>query len=220
MKFINIVRHAHYLRLFRIIAILILAFSVSALFREMLEIKQLTPRNPSHQDKFFDHLKTGLKNNLFTEEYCSSAFRHFDNKSNGKLQQYGYPELLEAFIVHIASKPDSLLVKWHNPVAAMIRDAREQQPYASLPPDERRLLQAVQLSIARADSLNGLHQLNELRQLLADRHREYSRIEQQNELTVPLASAGLAATLVLGIWTIVLSFKGRKQPERDTVKRT
>jgi len=68
----------------------------------------------------------------------------------------------------------------------------------------------IQIFIQRNDSLNTLQSLNELKQVILARFKEYQKIESQNSWSLPLAFIGVVFTLILGIWSTIFSFKKYK----------
>ena len=66
----------------------------------------------------------------------------------------------------------------------------------------------LQVLVTNKENLEPVVQtLNELKQVILARHKEYQRIEAQNSWSLPLSFVGVFLTLVFGIWTTVLSVK-------------
>ena len=68
----------------------------------------------------------------------------------------------------------------------------------------------IQIFIQQKDTLNTLQSLNELKQVILARHKEYQKIESQNSWSLPLAFIGVAFTLIFGIWSTITSIKKYK----------
>ena len=66
----------------------------------------------------------------------------------------------------------------------------------------------LQLLVADKENLQPVIQtLNELKQVILARHKEYQKIEAQNAWSLPLSFVGAFLTLVFGIWTTILSVR-------------
>ncbi len=161
----------------------------------------------SIQDNLFEYMYKGLSNNLFTDQYCKTAFNHFDRKSDGTLSKYGYIEILEDFVVYVGNKESKGNPALIDKIMGILNKAKETEPFASLPSEERRLMDNVQLFIQNNDSANSLNTLNELKQVILVRHKEYNRIAKQNAWSIPLAVLGILFTTIFGIWSIISAFR-------------
>ena len=131
----------------------------------------------------------------------------FDRKSKGELKKYGYVELLEDFLVQSGGKNENFKQAHYTKVVEVLKKAKNIEPFASLPSEERRLMDGIQLFVQKGDTTSSINALNELKQVILARHKEYERIEKQNSWSLPLAIIGVFFTLLFGIWTTVLTIK-------------
>ena len=205
MNFKNLIRS--FVRLLPPIFVTIIsAFLITVLTKTVI----VEPGNKkSTHDKLFEYLETGLSQNLFNEEYCRLAFNHFDRKSDGNLKKYGYVESLEDFVVYLNSKKseDTGKQAHSQAVMAIVQHAKKVEPFASLPSEEKRLMDNIQTFIQNNDDDNSLSNLQQLKQVILARHKEYQKIEQQNKWSIPLAFAGVAFTLFFGIWSTIIAIR-------------
>ncbi len=160
---------------------------------------------------YFTYLETGLDKDIFNEEYLKVGFNHFDRNDNGKLSQYGYVETLEDFLVYYNLKDSSKI--YHEIINDLLNKAKSTEPFASLPSEERRLMDNVQVFVQKKDSINALNALNELKQVILARHKEYIKIDAQNAWSIPLAFVGIGFTLIFGVWSTILTIKKYRNSE-------
>jgi len=183
-------------------------YTLSIILREKI---LPTERKVTTQEKLFQFLEKGLNSGQFDESFCKTAFNHFDRQADGSLSKYGYVEILEDFVVYISSKSDTIIPKYYDDAQNILQKAKETEPFASLPSEEKRLMDSIKLFIQRKDTLNAANQLDELKQVILARHREYERIEIQNSWSIPLAIMGLMLTLIFGVWRIAKTIRKERK---------
>jgi hypothetical protein len=98
-------------------------------------------------------------------------------------------------------------------VAEVLKKAKTTEPFASLPSEERRLMDGIQVFVQKNDTASSINALNELKQVILARHKEYERIEKQNSWSLPLAVVGVFFTLLFGVRTTVLTLRRVQSPE-------
>ncbi len=162
----------------------------------------------SESEKMFVYLMDGTKKNLFSEEYFNTAFNHFDRKSEGEIAKYGRVETMEDYVVFLNTKLKSQEKVNIESVSQLLSKLREVEPFSALPAEERRLMDQLQFLVSNKENSQPIIQtLNELKQVILARHKEYQRIEGQNSWSLPLSFIGAFLTLVFGIWTTILSIR-------------
>lgn len=173
-----------------------------------------TPKK-SVQDRFFEYLAKGLSRGQFSEDFVKTGFNHFDREADGVLSKYGYVETLEDFVVFLNSRSEgegeALSGSLMESANQLLGKAKETEPFASLPREERRLMEHIQILVkaeAKQDDLS--YAMNELKQVLLARHKEYQRIERQNAWAIPLAFTGAILTIIFGAWSVVLGIRKRR----------
>ena len=168
-------------------------------------------------EKLYSYLTDAVESSKFTNEYFQIAFNHYDRLSGGKLTNYGIIETLEDFIVHLNLRTENLDTNAVIPVLEILIEARETQPFSALPAEERRLMNHLQTLLeSGAQSEKVTQTMNELKQVMIARYKEYHRIEAQNSWSLPLAFVGIFFTIVFGIWTSVLTIKKSKMLNDNT----
>lgn len=207
-----------------LIPVMVLAIVATGVLPRFLEItSHRTPKESTH-DRLFEYLASGLENNRFDADFVHTGFSHFDRQSDGALTKYGYIETLEDFVVYLNSQEKGTSLTDTNAtdsVSQLLAQASETEPFASLPSEERRLMDHIQVLLKSPASGDDLaHALNELKQVLLARHKEYQRIESQNAWSIPLSFVGVILTLVFGVWSLVLAIgRKRMQLQRVYLKR-
>ncbi len=160
--------------------------------------------------EYFNYLSKGITNSIFNEEFCRTAFNHFDRLSDGQLSKYGFENTLEDFAIFISlndSSKNIIDTTNYNKAITLLRSIKSIEPFASLPEEEKRLMDNIQLFIEKSDKANISNSLNQLKQVILQRHTAYEKIEYQNSWAIPLAFAGIFLTLVFGIMGIRQSIK-------------
>lgn len=203
-----------------IIPIIAIAVATSTLptFKKLLFTE--SPKQ-STQEKYFEYLRNGINDDLFNANFVKTSFNSFDRQLDGAMSKYGYIETLEDFIVFLNTNRENpnkadKSINQTQVVVDLLAKARETEPYASLPSEERRLMDHIQTLIKTQDNSADINQaMNELKQVILARHKEYQKIEAQNSWSIPLAFAGVFFTIVFGAWSIILSVrKKRNEIER------
>ena len=134
-----------------------------------------------------------MEKNLFNEDFVQTAFNSFDRKCDGALSKYGYIESLEDFLVYLNSLPikdnqKDVTSTQMEPIVKLLNKAKETEPYASLPSEEKRLMNHIQILLRSNSPQSDIDQsMNELKQVLLARHKVYQEIEAQNSWSIPLA---------------------------------
>lgn len=180
----------------------------------VLDKYQLVISKPSSdvEGEYFSYLETGLQESKFDEKYFDTGFSFYDRKSNGKLSSYGRTETLEDFFVYLnVTKVQPELPSGSiGLVVSLLDSSRETEPFAALPPEERRLMEQLQIQLKDVDDEITFRTMNELKQVLLARNKEYTKIEEQNAWSLPLSIIGVFLTLVFGVWSTILSIRQSK----------
>ncbi|MHB1397421.1 MAG: hypothetical protein ACYDAI_03615 [Trichloromonadaceae bacterium] len=165
----------------------------------------------SESEKMYAYLEKGVEGEKFTEDFFNTAFNHFDRKSDGSLSKYGRLETIEDFVVYLNGNGNKFKNEQIAAVNDFLRKTKEIEPFSALPVEERRLMDQLQFLVTEKENLQPVIQtLNELKQVILARHKEYQKIEAQNSWSLPLSFVGAFLTLVFGIWTTILSFRQSK----------
>ncbi len=211
-KVIRFIKALNPFDLIAFIMIPIIVASVASTLPKLIEIKSLQ----NIQEKYYEYLYAGMKKNLFNEDFVLIAFNSFDRKCYGALSKYGYIEIIEDFIVYLNTNiendnPKDVASNRLDSVVKLLNKAKETEPYASLPSEEKRLMNHIQTLLRSNGSQSDIDQsMSELKQVLISRHKEYEKIEAQNAWSMPLAFAGVFFTIIFGIWSIYLSIRKRR----------
>jgi hypothetical protein len=195
-----------------ILLIFVIAFVLFSLFETYLFKLPIFQQQfiDAGEKKFFDVLEKSINKDYFDQEYCKIIFNSIDRDVKGTLLKYGYIELLEDFLVYLDNKKEKIEKVKIERLNTIIKEAKQIEPYAALPSEERRLMNTLQLFINQENWTNALNMLNELKSVILIRHQEYEKIENKAKWSNRLAFIGVSFTFIFGIWTIILSFKRRR----------
>ena len=149
--------------------------------------------------------KSRLREDLFNLDYVritkASIEREFSiNLSTG--------DILQDYFVHVQDqKADAKsyddIEKFHIKICSLIKTENEEQPFESLPEDERRLLRSLSDAIRHDDKESIRFNLDELCSVVSVRHKEYQKAHRISRWAVPLAVFGLLFTLIFGVTSII-----------------
>src|SRR4030067_845675 len=120
----------------------------------------------------------------------------------------------EKYFSHLESglKTNQFNDEYSKIILNVLREAKKIEPYASLPPEERRLMDSMQEFIQNGDKPNSLNTLNQLKQVVLARHKEYENIARLNSWSLPLAIASIVLTILFGIGKGFIAIIRRTKP--------
>lgn len=195
----------------------IIVIAIGSALPEFLKLRSgIRAPKQTTQEKYYEYLYAGMQNKLFNEDFVLTAFNSFDRKCDGALTKYGYIETLEDFIVYLNTNlkkdtPKDVASSQLESVIKLLNNAKDTEPYASLPSEKKRLMNHIKTLLRSNVPQSDIDQsMNELKQVLLSRHKEYLKIEAQNSWSMPLAFAGVFFTIIFGVWSIYLSIRKRR----------
>jgi hypothetical protein len=178
----------------------------------------------SYETEFFSVANVLINkkdSNQVNIETLKFAFNSINRKSNGKLLDYGFVNLLEDYLVSLIN--DKTLTKSNNyySVVKIIQNEIKQEPFSQLPNDQRRVLKNLESAINAKDSLSAVYNLTELNDILIDNNNQLQSMESENKWALPIGIVGAILTLLFGILTILspISYKRMRDIIEDSIKK-
>jgi hypothetical protein len=134
-------------------------------------------------------------------------FNSIDRKSNGKLFNYGFINVLEDYSVYLLTTETEKDNNNFYLIVNLINEELKGEPFNQLKSEQKRILLNLQNSLKTQDVKNGMYNLNELNDVLRIQNENIEKLERQNAWSIPLAIIGVILTLLFGIISLVKSFR-------------
>ena len=134
-------------------------------------------------------------------------FNSIDRKSNGKLFNYGFINVLEDYSVNLLTAETKKDNKNFSLIVHLINEELKGEPFNQLKPEQKRILLNLQNSLKIQDVKNGIYNLNEMNDVLRIQNENIEKLEKQNAWSTPLAIIGVVLTLIFGIISLNKSFR-------------
>jgi hypothetical protein len=133
-------------------------------------------------------------------------FNSIDRKSNGKLFNYGFINVLEDYSVNLLTAETKKDNKNFSLIVELINEELKGEPFNQLKSEQKRILLNLQNSLKTQDVKNGIYNLNEMNDVLRIQNENIEKLEKQNAWSIPLAIIGVILTLIFGIISLKKSF--------------
>ena len=121
---------------------------------------------------------------------------------------YSLAPLLEDYLVHLTDKGSqestgNTLSEHYQIIKEIIAKENEDNPFADITEEERRLLIGIRDAIQHDDKESMSFNLNELSSVISARTKDYERAMKINRWAVPLAVLGLIASFAFGAFSLL-----------------
>jgi len=133
------------------------------------------------------------------------VFNAIDRKSEGRLFNYGFVNVLEDYCVEIIQDSTKINKSNFRTVIKLIDEELSEEPFNQLPAEQRRILINLRKSLKNNDSEGAVFNLNELNDILRIRNESYVSLKRQNAWSIPLAVIGIVLTLIFGLMSLFKS---------------
>lgn len=170
-----------------------------------------------------------LTNQLMTKKDSSElsietlkfAFNSVNRQSEGKLQNYGFVNILEDYLVARLNDKDKYAKENYNYVVQLIKSEIKQEPFSQLPADQRRVLKNLESAVKSKDSTAAIYNLTELNDILINNNNQLSSLEKENNWSLPLGIVGLILTILFGLMSVLspISYKKMREVIEETVRK-
>jgi Ca2+/Na+ antiporter len=151
-------------------------------------------------------------------ETLKFTFNSVNRKSDGKLMNYGFVNVLEDYLVTLLNNPDKFKNGNYNYVVQLIKNEIKQEPFSQLPADQRRVLKNLESSVKIKDSVSAIYNLTELNDILINNNNQLKGLEKENNWSLPLGIVGLVVTILFGIMSILSPISYKKM--RDIIEES
>lgn len=190
--------------------VFIIVYSIVIISYIFFFLKDFTQKTDSKFDtskqEFFlltDKLLYESDSSLISIETIRHSFNSVDRKTDGVLQNYGFVNVLEDYLVYILSQKEKVNKEKFYAVTEIIRSEIQQEPFTQLKSDQRRVMKNLESSINSKDSTIALYNLTELNDIIRNLNIEIEQLERQNNWALPLAIVGLIMTILFGLVSIL-----------------
>ena len=188
----------------------VLLFVVKDIALPKLSSNDLKSSVKVYEDDFFKTTNALIKQNDSLSININSIrkiFNSIDRKSNGKLFNYGFVNVLEDYSVNLLTAKTKEDNENFSLIVNLINEELKGEPFNQLKPEQKRILLNLQNSLKTQDIKNGIYNLNELNDVLRIQNENIEKLEIQNAWSIPLAIIGVVLTLIFGIISLGKSFR-------------
>jgi hypothetical protein len=122
-----------------------------------------------------------------------------------EVARYELGPLLEDYLRYLSESSEiknEQIPNRYRLVKDILEVENQEKPFSDVPEEERRILQALRVSIESNNEESANENLEDLRLLIATRYKTYVRNSRLNRWSVPLAVFGLLATLIFGFMSL------------------
>ena len=188
------------------------AMTVNLLFDQKYFISsgQLSPSYKSQYFSMADSYIASLSDPAGLEDGLFLVFSSLNRESEGQLTDYGYSNLLEDYIVRLISDDTPNSEQHTAELMSILTTEKEEEPFAGLPSESRRLFTNLSSSITSGDQDTAQSNLSDIALQMATTTSVISGLRAQNDLMLGLAVAGLGMTIIMGMGALVVQIRRRK----------
>lgn len=138
-------------------------------------------------------------------ETIKKIFNSIDRKSEGKLFNYGFVNVLEDYSVYLITDTTQRNQENFRLIISLINEELKGEPFNQLKAEQKRILLNLQYALTNKDVETGIYNLNELNDILRIQNEYGAKLEKQNGWSIPLAIVGIVLSLFFGIISLVKS---------------
>ncbi len=164
-------------------------------FRELVASEMIKSINP---DEDLDALSSQIK----------VIFNSYDRQSKGKLSEYGLVSLLEdAYSLnannseHKAKLPTLML---------LLEKQKTKDPYFGLKFEQEVVIKNIEKELANTSNVNASF-IEQIKEVVRRQNSEIEELKKSNSLGIPVGIAGVIATVIFGLLSLLYPLLARKQ---------
>lgn len=157
-----------------------------------------------------DSFTTGTIDPTGLADGLNLMFESLNRESEGQLAEYGYSSLLEDYVAQLLSDDTGDGDQYVPELMAVLAEVKAEEPFAGLPSESRRLFTNLSSAIVNGDQGMAQDNLSDIAIQMRTTSSVVSALRAQNGLMLGLAVAGLAATILMGVGTLVTGIWRRR----------
>lgn len=143
-------------------------------------------------------------------EKVKVIFSSYNRKSNGMLIEYGLVALLEdayALNVNIPETKDKLPT-----LLKLLEKQKEKDPYFGLKFDQEVIIKSLEKELLHESEANmDLSYIEQVKEVVRRQNNEIDELKRSNSLGVPVGIAGLIATIIFGLFSLIYPLLNRSK---------
>ena len=168
-------------------------------------------------DKFREMVAAEIVNSIEPElaidlssERVKVIFSSYNRKSKGMLTEYGLVALLEdayALNVNIPESKDRL-----NTLLLLLEKQKEKDPYFGLKFEQEVIVKNLEKELSNSNTTNiEVAYVEQIKEVIRRQNSEVEELKKNNSLGIPVGIAGLIATIIFGLFSLIYPLLSRKK---------
>lgn len=143
-------------------------------------------------------------------EKVKVIFSSYNRKSNGMLTEYGLVALLEDTYAQNVNIPES---KEKLPILLkLLEKQKEKDPYFGLKFDQEVIIKSLEKELSYKSGANtDLAYIEQVKEVVRRQNNEIEELKKNNSLGIPVGIAGLIATIIFGLFSLVYPLLNRSK---------
>lgn len=174
-------------------------------------------KNKVPDDKFREMVASEIVKSIEPEqsidlssERVKVIFSSYNRKSKGMLTEYGLVALLEdayALNVNIPESKDKLAT-----LLKLLEKQKEKDPYFGLKFDQEVIIKSLEKELSnKAEPNTDLAYVEQVIEVVRRQNNELEELKKNNSLGIPVGIAGLIATILFGLFSLVYPLLSRNK---------
>jgi len=174
-------------------------------------------KNKVPDDKFREMVSSEIVQSIDPEQAIDLAservkviFSSYNRKSKGMLTEYGLVALLEdsyALNVNNSEAKDKLSM-----LLKLLEKQKEKDPYFGLKFDQEVVIKSLEKELANNSEQNSdPAYVEQVKEVVRRQNNEIDELKKNNSLGIPVGIAGLIATILFGLFTLVYPLLNRNK---------
>jgi hypothetical protein len=174
-------------------------------------------KNKVPDDKFREMVATEIVKSIDPEqpielssERVKVIFSSYNRKSKGVLTEYGLVALIEdayALNVNVSESKEKL-----NTLLKLLEKQKEKDPYFGLRFEQEVIIKNLEKELSNNNGLNSdLGFVEQMKEVVRRQNNEIEELKKNNSLGIPVGIAGLIATIIFGLFSLIYPLVSRKK---------
>lgn len=174
-------------------------------------------KNKVPDDKFREMVESEIVKSIEPEQAIDLAservkviFNSYNRKSNGMLTEYGLVALLEdayALNVNNPESKDKLIT-----LLKLLEKQKEKDPYYGLKFDQEVIIKSLEKELYnKVETNTDPAFIEQIKEVVRRQNNEIEELKKNNSLGIPVGIAGLIATILFGLFSLVYPLLSRNK---------